>query len=286
MKALSASFLIVCLSTACSFRHDDDSPRLTDPEGPVAASAAEAWPKAPTQVPAIDEQAILDACALAGACAPEVTAEDKSTRVSLVQLCVSDMVFSAERAIPISQWSARNERAEYWVDCVLTHTNDCGAVNACATKRDSRITCQEDGCSASEKFEVSCNGSVATLKGAGASFSRDCARAFAECDPKSETGCTDRHYSACPKDISTKDRCDGDVRLGCDGMGQVSYHDCTRLGGICGTTPDGSEGCIYPAPVSAECGEEAAAPECSGATLSTCVNGQRVSTSTSLCQGP
>jgi hypothetical protein len=251
--------------------------------GPVAHDANEAWPDAPTGLPVLTRDELLRACATAGACDPEVMGWDLDTRLGLVEICVDDLIFSAERAIPISKWGHRNERAEFWVRCVLDHETDCSAVSQCATDRDARIDCQEDGCSSEEELIVSCTGTVATLKGESGSKNRDCARAFASCDPESPTGCTDRHYSACPADISKKDRCDGDIRLGCDQLDQVSYHDCSRLGGTCGTAPDGSQDCVYPGPKSADCGENPLRASCDGSTLSACVLGARVQVATPLC---
>jgi hypothetical protein len=137
-------------------------------------------------------------------------------------------------------------------------------------------------------FEVTCDGSIATLKNATRSFSRDCSRALAECDTTSATGCTDRQFTACPAEGSKADRCDGNVRLGCDGAGQVSYHDCERMGGVCGTTPEGKQDCIYTNPPDTGC-EDVTAPTaaCTNGQLSVCVNGKRVSLpAAGVCPAP
>jgi hypothetical protein len=253
-----------------------------EPEYPVAANATEAWPTQPLHAPVISREGILLACATAGSCYPGAFEVTPYERTALIDLCVSDAAFSAERAIPMSGWGAHdNERVEFWVDCVLD-ANDCSTVDACRTKRNEHISCEENGCHTWVDFEVSCNGSIATLTGEGQKFTRDCSRALAECDPQSPTGCTDRHYSKCPDDIDTHDRCDGNVRLGCDAQGDVSFHDCARMGGTCGLSENGTQDCLYPGGISLEC--QASEPaSCDNGTLSACVNGNRVAIETSFC---
>src|SRR4029078_4079160 len=113
---------------------------------------------------------------------------------------------------------------------------DCAAVNACLSTREVDLYCEEDGCRPRDNvpFAVACDGTIATMTKSGVTGKRDCALALAACDPKSPTGCTDRHFSSCPEGGVRSDHCDGDVRLGCDGGNQVSYRDCARLGGVCG----------------------------------------------------
>lgn len=280
MKLPLLSLALLLGASACSFE-SNDPPADTDPDGPVATHAAEAWPSAPSGVPVISAPQILSACNRAGECSPEVTSASPTVRTALVDLCVHDAVFSAERAIPLSGFNLANERAEFWVTCVLGAV-DCAAVAACKTERDTRIDCQEDGCRASEKLGVTCQGSVATLTGQSGTSQRDCARAYAMCDPKSATGCTDRHFSACAADDAPGDRCDGAIRLGCDGAGQVSYHDCSRVGGSCGLEPDGTEGCIYP--TSGACSlAKSDSSSCAAGTLRACVLGQALEMQSALC---
>lgn len=271
------------IALGCSSPAPDDSSSY-DPEGPVATSAAEAWPDAPAGIPAITEEEILGACSIAGACSDEVMKLDLDSRTGVTDLCVHDAVFSAERAIPMSGFIQGQERAEFWVRCVLDHASDCGAVAKCRTERSSVVYCEEDGCRAKEPLSVVCKGNVAELSGPSGTWTRDCSRAYASCDPESPTGCTDRHWSACPKDATGGDRCDGDVRLGCDGAHQVSYRDCTRMGGTCATGADGAGACVYPHAISPECvGEGALGASCEGGTLFACVNGLRLSTPSPLC---
>lgn len=278
MKRLS-SILVLSLSlVGCSFEPDDDT-SASDPKGPIATNAEEAWPSAPASVASFGAEQILAACSRAGECSAEVMAGDAATRTGLVDLCVYDVVFSGERAIPMGGFNQSNERAEYWLGCVLD-AKDCAAVSACRTPRDTRIACQEDGCYATEKLSVSCEGSMATLKGSSGTSTRDCSRAFAACDTESPTGCTDRHYTACAKDDAPGDRCDGDIRLGCDGLGQVSYHDCSRLGGSCGTEPDGTSGCVY----ASECPlDDFGSTSCEAGSLKSCVLGRKLSLPSLLC---
>jgi len=273
-------------ASACSSSSDDGTQHLGPSKGPVATNAAEAWPDAPTAVPPISAENILEACSLAGACSDEVMQLDLATRTSLIDLCVFDATFSVERAIPMSGFVTSNERTEYWVKCVLDNAQACNLVEACKTERDPSIACQEDGCDGPAGATVTCNGDVATIVAGGKTLTRDCSRAFAQCDPESTTGCTDRPFTQCPADASSADRCDGNIRLGCDAYNQVSYHDCTRLGGTCGAEADGSQGCVYPGQIAPECtGDDIAKATCSGSTLSACVNGRRLSVASPLCAG-
>lgn len=270
--------------SACSSAPVEETP--AGPVGPVAANAAEAWPDAPS-VPAVTHQQIAQACERAAECIPDTMIQpcvksgactDPQGKLSheellaLIDLCVYDATFSAERAIPLSGFSKRNERAEYFVDCTLKAA-DCGGVSACVSDRMDAIECQEDGCRATRKLTVTCNGDVATLDDGTTTATRDCSRAYAQCDPKSPTGCTDRLYSACA-DPSLGDHCDGNIRLGCDGADQVSYHDCAQMGGSCQTV-EGRGQCVYPTS-DADCGDTAAPAACTGESLGVCVNGERI----------
>jgi hypothetical protein len=277
---------VLVLVSACGSSPDDGGQPNPSGQGPVATNASEAWPTAPENVPGISSSDILRACSIAGSCSSEVSSYDTETRTGLVDLCVYDTVFSAERAVPISGFTQANERAEFWTRCVLDNADSCDAVEACKTKRDTAIYCQEDGCRATEKLAVSCAGDVATLDTGSRSFSRDCARAYAKCDTQSPTGCTDRHYSQCAPEAAgagAGDRCDGSVRLGCDGGSQVSYRDCTRLGGSCGAIPGDGQSCVYTAAEGPACDPELSSAECNGGTLSACVNGFRLSQTSPLC---
>jgi hypothetical protein len=246
------------------------------PVGPVAHDASEAWPDAPASVPAISAQDIVRACAEIVGCNPPEGSG--ATPLDAVSLCVGQLTWSAERAIPVSNLLEWNERAEYVVSCELAHAGDCTAQTDCYSGRDPVIQCQEDGCIATSSLTVMCNGSVAHLtKTSGSSFERDCSHAYTQCDAASPTGCTDRHFSACPADANPADHCDGDVRLGCDGAGQVSYHDCARMGGSCGAI-SGGEGCVYQTPPDPACAtRNDVAATCESGNLLACVNGQRVS---------
>lgn len=242
------------------------------PIGPVASNASEAWPDRP-DVPKLGDAQIAEACVAQALCNPG------PDPLLTVQFCIGQLTWSAERAIPISNLQRLNERVEYLVPCVLENKADCSAVAACSTSRDAAIACQEDGCRVlqGQSFDVTCDGTIATLTNDERSFSRDCARALAECDPTSATGCTDRPFTACPADVGKADRCDGNVRLGCDGAGQVSYHDCERMSGVCGTTSEGKQDCIYTDPPDAACADPTAlTAQCEGAMLAVCVNGARV----------
>lgn len=246
------------------------------PEGPIATNAVEAWPKKPTAVPAITPEELVRACAEQAACnAPTSGSTDPLTAVSI---CVAELEWSAERAIPASALFSWNERVEYYVKCQNEHAGDCEAQKSCSSGRSHAIFCEEDGCHTvgSTKYTVTCEGSIAHLTAGNDTIDRDCAVAYAECDTESSTGCTDRPFTACPSEGSKADRCDDDIRLGCDGKGQVSYHDCSVLGGVCGTASDGSQDCVYQDPPDPNCTDPEVLPACADGQLSVCLNGASV----------
>lgn len=257
-----------------------------NPVGPVAHNASEAFPDKPASVPVLSSHEIVQACISYVGCSTADANYTFKDRMAAMALCVTNVTWSAERAIPMSDLALQNERPEYFVGCVNQHAGDCSAVNACSTSRDPAISCQEDGCQGPADAHVTCQGTVASLETAGRTITRDCAAAYAECDPSSPTGCTDRQYTACPAGDPHVDRCDGNVRLGCDGTGQVSYHDCSRMGGTCGTTPDGHQDCIYTQGSADPSCTDGEIPTCSGTKLDVCVNGRLMSVDApSLCIG-
>jgi hypothetical protein len=266
---LGLSFCFALAPLACGGSNEEPAPET--PIGPVAKNAAEAWPERPQNVPAISAKQIAEACVLQAACIPAEEGVDRNALRSLVDLCAHDAAFSAERAIVLSGFVQRNERAEFFVDCTLK-TTDCNATRACATERPDHIYCEEDGCrlQGSASYSVSCSGDIATLSAGSESVQRDCSRAFAQCSETSVTGCTDRHFSACDEiGIQAGDRCDGDIRLGCDGATQVSYRDCSRLGGSC--EQNGRGACVYPDADVRCTADKKPPPQCQGAELSLCV---------------
>jgi hypothetical protein len=94
---------------------------------------------------------------------------------------------------------------------------------------------------------------------------------FGICDASSQTGCSDRLPSACMS--WSGDRCDGDVRIGCDGAGKVSFHDCARIeGATCGELADGKLGCV------ALAGSECASGTytCQADAVVLCISGKKV----------
>ncbi len=249
----------------------------SSPIGPVAHDATEAWPDRPSNVPVLGPEDIVRGCVELISCNPPVGSG--GTPTFGMDFCISQVEWSAERAIPMSNLMNYNERAEFVVTCLLAHVGDCNAQKQCWTGRDSAIYCEEDGCKALAKLSVTCDGAIAHIKKNDSSFDRDCSRAYADCDAASPTGCTDRHFSVCPADGNHADHCDGDVRLGCDGSGQVSYHDCSRMGGTCGTSGT-SQDCVYTTPPDSGCtSPDVPGSSCQNGTLSACVKGKRVSVS-------
>ena len=255
---------------------------------PTATSAEEAWPERPDGVPVLTGEQIIEACTISATCWPDApvwwTLEDRSW---FLGNCVAAVSFAAERAIPvaflaITPW-AGNERAEFWVPCVLDNQDDCALVESCMTPRSNHFSCQEDGCEAEKALlQVECAGTIATLFATDETVVRDCSRAYAECDPMSRTGCTDRHFSRCPAEPPLPDRCDGDIRLGCDGGCNVSYRDCTRMGGTCETTAGGLGQCVYPG-ATPDCVGQGTDVTCGGGLASACVTGRRVTVPSAVC---
>jgi hypothetical protein len=263
-----------------------------NPIGPVAKNADEAWPDKGTQPEPLTRDEIARGCAAHVVCAEGDGSTTVEERLLGLEFCVGGVPWSAERAIPMSGLfvPTANERAEVYIRCAIENEADCAAVRGCVTERAVDIYCQEDGCAVTseEPYAVTCDGDVATLKRGAEEVKRDCTRALAKCDAASPTGCTDRHFTACDAaNIGKADRCDGNIRLGCDGNNQVSYRDCERMGGVCGAAPDGSQDCVYP-DIDAECdghkldtggtGEPGTIKPaaCDGINLSVCVNKGRV----------
>ncbi len=251
------------------------------PFGDVASDAQEAWPNKPNVTP-VTALEVLEACAAVARCGGTPWS-GVSDPVWAAGQCIQVVGHSGERAIPMS-WamSGWNERVELFVHCAIDGQDDCAAVAECLTERASTIYCEEDGCRATYQYDVTCDGTVAHLATSAEPIVRDCARAFAVCDPDSHTGCTDRPFSLCPEDAAPADRCDGNIRLGCDGKGQVSYHDCERLTGVC-EQAGGVGDCAYGGDGGCTTDYDAF---CAGTDLVGCVGGRHVTVSApDICGG-
>jgi hypothetical protein len=273
-------------SGGCTILSETDSSTGTPPPpkpiGPEAKTAAEAWPNKGTQPPALTNAEIASGCAVFAACSAGADMAGTQAALLTMDVCVAAVTWAAERAIPISNLflGNANERPEFFVRCSIDNAASCDAALACLTSRNTSIHCEEDGCRLTSEaaLAVTCEGDVAKMTLDGAAITRDCSRSFTKCDAASETGCSDRHFTACaPDDVGRSDHCDGNVRLGCDGAGQVSYRDCERLGGVCGPQPEGDEGCNYGEGPDPECsGDSPTAAACAATKVSACVNGKRV----------
>ncbi len=252
--------------------------------GPVASNAQEAWPDKPAGVPPLSAKQVAQACVRLAEClVPEEY--NLSSLQFLLLLCVADAAISAELAVPLSLFTPRSERAEFFVQCTLEAT-DCTAVEGCLTARPENIECEQDGCKlvAGGPYDVSCEGDTATLKHGFNTLQRDCSRAFAQCSPQSQTGCTDRTLSVCdPVSRQLGSRCDGNIRLACDLNGQVLYRDCAPLGGTC-VEEDDKARCDY-GPADPRCViGSSALPQCVGQAMTLCVEETWVSVdSPKLC---
>lgn len=225
---------------------DGTAPKKTTPPPPpipasnclVAHNAAEAWPSRPSELPKLTHEEVVQACSAYLACKPP----DVEDPYSLNEW-VTALEGIAEWSIPIIGYpvarpvtagfplTVYSERVEFFVSCVESGA-DCEAIRHCLTPLPGDFGCTDEGCWSERPYKVTCNGTIATITSGSNSFQRDCARAYATCDPTSPTGCTDRPLSCCPT-VGTLTRCDGDISLHCDAFGSVRYHDCSRLGGTC-----------------------------------------------------
>lgn len=269
-------------TTGCLRHPSESSTEGPAPIGTVAHDAAEAFPDRPSTLPAISGDDIVKACVVFAAC--KLGPSDGTA--TGVGYCVGQMEWSAERAVPISALLPGLERVEHMVPCLIGAA-DCTAASRCFHERPGdTFYCEEDGCRAAktEVPSVTCSGSVATVKYESGTISRDCSAAFAGCDAESPTGCTDRPFTQCS---DAPDRCEGDVRLGCDSHGQVSYRDCGRMGGTCTATGDGSVACAY-GETGTECtGGNVIFSHCEGTDVVLCSLGRKtVVPAPELCSGP
>ena len=283
-RCVTLSFLVFTIASCSADAEPDDN--AAGPYGPKARNAQEAWPEAPSSVSTVTHRQIAETCARLVECNVKTFPLScsgtcpRNTVAINARFCVEDLVFSTERSIPASGLAFQhNERTEYLLSCTK-NVASCQDVEACLTKRHKSIYCEEDGCrNLDDSVKVTCDGSIATV----GPVKRDCHRAFARCDESSPTGCTDRPFTRCPANVDFSDHCDGNIRLGCDGKNQVSYRDCSRMGGTC-VEVDGRGTCRYPV-VSPECtGDSKLHPTCENGQLSLCVNQERVTLPLSLCK--
>lgn len=247
-----------------------------------AADATSAWPdRAPVPAPLTREE-VLGACVRVYGCNQVV---DPDGAPASFGVCLSALEYSLERGIPVSRYplvlgttrvANASESAEFFARCVLAAGASCDQVFSCATARQA-TPCEEIGCHTSPQLTATCAGAIATLTDScGQTSSRDCSRADAVCDPASPTGCSDRLRSSCPEGVTRADRCDGNVRLGCDGTDHVSYHDCSRVAGGTCQQVEGRGVCVFPAGDLEPCDMPATFACVSGGMVQACVLGALV----------
>jgi hypothetical protein len=245
-----ARLLFPAILVGCS------SSRSIPPPPPVervTITAAEAWPDRGIEPPPLSLTELAQACALFETCiwGPGLvsTASDDWANgyyaCTASQLSRSDVLptfeDTEERAIPGSP--GIGARWSWWARSAIAASGDCATVVGLDTGWVPDEQCEEDGCwfTNTPLPTTSCDGDVATVRYPSTppgNFVRDCSHSFAHCDPSSPSGCTDRRPVACESWLA--DRCDGDVKLGCDGTGKVSFHDCARVRARCVETSDGA----------------------------------------------
>ena len=252
----------------------------TRADGRVDVTAAEAWPDRPPSIgPSADEAAL--ACEVFASCAvrwnPSLRDVDQASHAAFRAACLGGgggypidplgFLFSlnaAQRMIPLK---GSNESWPFLISSVLEAKGDCRRIQGILTPRAFHFDCQEDGCQTDLKTSFKCQGDVATAP--SVQFGRDCSRSGTHCSETSSTGCTDRAFVRCSGGM---DRCDGDIKLGCDSCGFVSYRDCSWNGGHCSETSAGA-GCV-PAGDGGSCVQ--GTTKCNGARLDVCFGGQVV----------
>jgi len=251
-------------------------PHGTAADGRIDATACDAWPKRQEEPKALSRLETAQACAVLGACGGELLAQAIANDERIAKdpglataACPRAAMWFEERAIPFGPFA---ERWSYFARALLKEPDPCTAVSRQLTTRIGDLQCQEVGCydedSDGNAAGFSCRGSVAERKVANRVETRDCSRAHARCDPSSPTGCTDRTIVSCEPPIP--DRCDGAFKIGCDGEGRLSFHDCSLIpAGICLQTDKGAK-CV--SQDSKPC--DSAKEGCDGNRLTLCVQGE------------
>lgn len=262
-------------------------------DGRLDATAERAWPARPPAPPPLTAQEVAEACVKLAACVPAPSgaeAELPDARAAYLAACLAVNPYE-ERAIPygsdyyfgtaatdfLTAGRQASERWTFFVRAVVASDGDCRRVDEILTPRPDEITCSEAGCwwysTRLPIPRVACEGDVAVLETEGEVFRRDCSRAFLACDPSSPTGCTDRPPASCRPGAA--DVCDGDVKLGCDRYGRLTYRDCGWIErGRCVQGEDGAT-CRYDEATG--CVNESAL--CDGDALTVCVAGRSVTVS-------
>ncbi|HKQ69391.1 MAG TPA: hypothetical protein VJT73_08635 [Polyangiaceae bacterium] len=242
-------------------------------DGRVDVSAAEAWPNRPAEPVAPSPPSLLGACAVLAACFVPKPVDGgvldvDALSANAIQSCLAPQSHgNEERAIPEF---GQNERWSFKVRDILAKGGCAGTI--ASTKLPEGVVCQEDGCwwnPALALPTVTCAGDVASLTTPKGTATRDCSHAFAQCNPSSPTGCSDRGPVTCQS--AGNDRCDGNIKLGCDRCGLVSFHDCGVMGGRCVENPGGAA-CVYPETGACLPKE----PTCDGKMLTACVGASPV----------
>jgi hypothetical protein len=255
-------------------------------DGRVDITAAEAWPMRPTEPAPLSRDDLARACVTLAAC---LYVDDVSSAFDLnvargrawfAQSCAnpgpSDDVGSLfgegagrseEYVIPLSHTA---NRLPWLSQAALAAKGDCAKVLATRSARPAPLVCASHGCWWKDlSTSVKCSGSVATIVGSTATYTRDCSHSLTTCDPTSVTGCADRPIISC--DPVAGDRCDGNIKLGCRKTGFLSYRDCSWYGGKCVEDPGGKAHCQY----AASCPDRE--PTCTGTTLHLCTLGEPIS---------
>ena len=259
-------------------------------DGRLNATAEQAWPKRPPSPAALTPEEIAEACVKLASCVQPSGISEADLPLAQAEYLATCLAVNPyeERAIPygsdyyfgtaatdfLPAGRQASERWTFFVRAVIASDGECAHLDDILTPRPDEITCSEAGCwwysTQLPIPQVTCEGDVAVLETGGEVYRRDCSRAFLSCDPTSATGCADRPPASCRPGAA--DVCDGDIKLGCDHYGRLTFRDCGWVeGGHCVEEESGAE-CRYDAPE--QCTSESTL--CDGDALTVCVAGRSV----------
>jgi len=259
----------------------DEGPCRTLPRDPPLEDVAQILPEASRA--ALTREAVVRACQTWVECAGDVSIHGDKLAVGDDRLvdCVQSVAIAAEGGERILH---SNESAPFFLSCVADASGGCGEVLACSTMSPLDDHCSPVGCPRAEA-RVTCDGTVASVETDTGLVERDCARANAQCDTGSVSGCDDALAYSCPsaKINGPVDSChysggwcEGDLNVGC-AAGHARVFDCAVFGGTCVESSPETADCLYPDVPEPGCGSAFSYENGSDAQGSfQCVRGRKV----------